>query len=246
MSDDTVRSTASKEENTSASRSDTPGVTREKSDRGRADWFGRVFSQGFTPEDLVLYALSFVLIIAFAVIFVDLQRREERLIQSVSDSVVEHWQPPSPNENDVLDLFEMDMNFIRAQVTGLAMLYQQGSISTAAISTRKNLGFLVGTIIAIIGCVTVIRGVRQSPIKFEGSVSDKAQVALATSSPGVFVVLMGAIIIVSTIITSGERPELKFGGFAYPRPVVNVMATPTAGVVEPTTTATATPFPTSP
>ncbi len=182
-----------------------------------ANWFDKVFSRGFTPEDLVLYLLSMLLIIVFWSIFRELQAREDRLIASISAEVANAWGPGAMQEpqGSVAGLDDdewINMQHIGAQLTLSAMRYQQGSISTAAISTRKNLAFLAGVILAIIGCVIIIRGVRQSQTKFDAKVSERTRVTLLTTSPGIFVVLMGAIIVVAAVVTSGERPEIEDAG----------------------------------
>jgi hypothetical protein len=181
------------------------------------NWFDKVFSRGFTPEDLVLYLLSILLIVVFWSIFRDLEAREDELIASISAEVARDWGPAAEKDTQGIgagldDDEWINMQHMGAQLTLSAMRYQQGSISTAAISTRKNLAFLSGVILAIIGCVIIIRGVRQSQTKFDAKMSDKTQVTLLTASPGIFVVLMGAIIIVAAVVTAGERPEINDEG----------------------------------
>ena len=220
--------------------------------KGHGCWFVRIFSQGFAPEDLLLYVLSLVLIVFLWMTFSGLRTSEAELLRSLSGPVIDNWKPESPNTRGagLGALNENDMNFLRSQVVITAMRYQQGSITTAALSTRKNLGFMVGTIIAIIGCIVVIRGVREIlPIEAKGALKDRAEVALTTSSPGVFIVFMGSIIILATVLTSGDRPELKDEPITYtPRQIVSpassALGPAGAPPVTPTVQATPTPGPT--
>ena len=253
VTQDTDVSMKTEEDDVLADRVDTTDVTQDTGlDRDRGSWFGRIFSQGFTPEDLVLYTLSLLLIIFLWMTFSDLRASETELLRSLSKPVIDNWKPESPNTRGagLGALNENDMNFLRAQVVITAMRYQQGSITTAALSTRKNLGFMVGTIIAIIGCIVVIRGVREIlPIEAKGALKDRAEIALTTSSPGVFIVFMGSIIILATVLTSGDRPELKDEPITYtPRQIVSsassALGPSGAPPVTPTVQATPTPGPT--
>jgi hypothetical protein len=167
-------------------------------------WSSRIFVQGFTPEDLILYVLSLVLIVSFWIAFDRAQAREGRLIQSISDKVIEDWRPTE-------DLDDLDLNHMRAQVVNTALRYHLATVSTAAISTRKNLGFLVGTIVTIIGCIIVIRGVRRSAIRASVD-APRVKTTFATSSPGIFIVLLGALILGYSIHTAGERPRIEDAG----------------------------------
>lgn len=167
----------------------------------RSDWYDRIFREGFTPEDVVLYLLSFVMIASFVFIFQKSQEREKELIGSLSGQVIEQWAVGAEDDRD--------LTHMRAQVVVTAMLYHQGSVTTAALSTRLNLGFLVGTVITIIGCIIVIRGVRESAISADLSVPQKLQATFTTASPGVFIALLGAVILGITLYFANTRPYLQ-------------------------------------
>jgi hypothetical protein len=180
------------------------------------DWFGRIFRAGFTVEDLVLYLMTGLLLWFFWATFGSMREQEARLIESISGDVIEQWQPAPWDQPQRWEDGSLDMQFLRAQVAITAMRYKQGSISTAAISTRKNLGFVVGTIVTILGSIVIIRGVRGS-VKLEADVKDRGRIVLETSLPGILMVVVGGAIVLSTILTSGERPAISDDGINCPQ-----------------------------
>ncbi len=226
---------------------------RTTNNRKRArDWWDRVFSEGFTPEDIILYLITIVLTILFWRLFNNLHQDEFEMIDGFSAEVSKAWTPVTSTEAASWQNGSLSLDYIRAQVTITAMRYQQASISTAALSTRLNLGFLVGTIITILGCITVIRGVRGSnTLKVDvpgvGEVVSGGSVDLTTSFPGIVVVVVGGLILVSALLGAGQRAEVKDNGILMPpyfASQVTVTQTP-AGFIPTGIAATTTPAPTT-
>lgn len=83
-------------------------------DEAREGWFDRIFSQGFTPEDLVLYMLSLLLIVTFWLAFDRLQKREKELLPGISPTVANAWQPSSPAMDRSSTVDDIDMDYPRA------------------------------------------------------------------------------------------------------------------------------------
>lgn len=178
-------------------------------------WFHRVFSNDFSVEDLILYTIALLLITFFWITFGRMHAAEKELITSISDPIIKAWEPRPWRDYLSWEDGSLNDNYLRAQMGMTAMRYQQASISTAALSTRKNLGFVVGTIVLIFGCIIIIRGVRDD-IGFTGNLSQVAKAKLTSSSPGVFVVLIGGAIVLSSILTSGDRPFVEDEGIHCP------------------------------
>lgn len=65
-------------------------------------------------------------------------------------------------------------------------------------SSRKNIAFLIGTLMAIFGSLLVISKI-ESTIDANIDTFDKAKFNITTTSPGVFIVFLGTIIILVTI-----------------------------------------------
>ena len=201
-------------------------ATNENKQSARAtnhsrEWFGRVFCAGFTPEDAVLYGLTVLLIVFFWATFANLYRQEGELLPGISREVTNLWQPVTWDEYTGWEDGSLALDYIRAQVVITAMRYQQGSISSAAISTRKDLGFVVGTITMILGCIIVIRGVRGSTNLQIGSADQPSPggvvpVSLTTNLPGIVIVVVGGLIVMLTVLTSGERPAISDDGIRCP------------------------------
>lgn len=89
---------------------------------------------------------------------------------------------------------------------------QQQLIAAAiyAMIVRNNAGFLVGTLISMVGCMIVLRGVRS---RINGTYNDggKTNILFATNSPGIFIVLLGTAVLLSTIMRSST---FRFEGAA--------------------------------
>jgi hypothetical protein len=95
------------------------------------------------------------------------------------------------------------MAYLQAQSNLNKKRYDLGSQLVIANMTRKNIGFLIGTLLALLGCIIVVRRIRNMPLSASGNVSGQS-FSLLTASPGVLLVVMGSIMIIATILRSDE------------------------------------------
>jgi len=68
-------------------------------------------------------------------------------------------------------------------------------------ATRKNIAFLIGTMMIVLGTILIISRI-ESSINANMDTFEKAKFQITTSSPGVFVVLLGTIIVITTVLKS--------------------------------------------
>ena len=68
-------------------------------------------------------------------------------------------------------------------------------------ATRKNIAFLIGTMMSLLGTILIISKI-ESSINANVDTFEKAKFQITTTSPGVFVVLLGGLIIIATIMKS--------------------------------------------
>lgn len=91
--------------------------------------------------------------------------------------------------------------------------------SLSAILVRSNGAFLVGTLVCLIGCTIVLRRIRVD-FKGEGG-SHGLGGRLATDSPGLVVAVLGAAILLATIL---KPPSLEFAPSTTSRNSQSIMA----------------------
>jgi hypothetical protein len=101
-------------------------------------------------------------------------------------------------------------------VTNVTLRYNQARIATATNAVRRSLAFLIGTIGFMLGCIIVIRGVRDTPVEAELSAENKAKIRLVTSSPGMVVVILSAIIIMGVVLLD-DKVEVQDEGMTFPQ-----------------------------
>ena len=162
----------------------------------------------FTREDAVLYVFCALLLVFVGVFFWRTQSKlEETLMnewqktQAIAPQTIAKQAPDlEVPSNSSLNSPENYAAYLRTQEVISSRRYQHGARTLLTTSTRKNTGFLVGTMLALLGCIIVVRRVRKMPITADFGASERAKFRVITSSPGVFVTLLGALIILSTII----------------------------------------------
>jgi hypothetical protein len=81
--------------------------------------------------------------------------------------------------------------------------YNLGAQLIVANMTRKNIGFLIGTLLSLLGCVVIVRRIRNMSVSASGNVSGQ-QMSLNTASPGILLALLGSIMIIATIVRGDE------------------------------------------
>lgn len=160
----------------------------------------------FTREDAVLYVFCALLLVFVGFFFWRTQSKlEETLLNEwqKTEAVAPQTsarQPPNLDMPSTINSPEYYAAYLRTQEEVSSRRYQHGARILLTTSTRKNTGFLVGTMLALLGCIIVVRRVRKMPITADFGGSERAKFRVITSSPGVFVTLLGALIILSTII----------------------------------------------
>jgi len=145
----------------------------------------KIFNKDFTIEDVILYVFGIGIMIFLGLFLTQAQKQLNVQVLNYA------------KENSVKN--SLDVNVQIAQLR-----YDYADKILLSNSTRKNIAFLVGTILAIFGCLIVIRGVRDSPIEGEVSALEKAAIKVKTSSPGVMIVLCGCIIIALSIFVKDK------------------------------------------
>jgi hypothetical protein len=147
----------------------------------------------FTKEDVLLYIFCALLLTFMGLFFWTTQNQLEQALNKQQEAEAAISIIP-PSETDAYRAY------LHAQTIVSSKRYQQGARILLTTSTRKNTGFLIGSLLAFMGCIIVIRRVRKMGITAEGSAGANAQFKVITSSPGLFVALLGTLIILSTII----------------------------------------------
>ncbi|GAB5476353.1 MAG: hypothetical protein Mars2KO_44520 [Maribacter sp.] len=102
-------------------------------------------------------------------------------------------------ENKISNQIELKNNIPQLEQTMLR--YEYSSKILLSNATRKNIAFLIGTMMVVLGTILIISKI-ESSIDAKVDTIEKAKVHITTSSPGVFIVLLGTIIVVATILKS--------------------------------------------
>lgn len=147
-----------------------------------------VQEQGLRKEDWLLYVASFLLIGYLTYVTVDTRN------SMISAFAHEDSSKRIPTED--MYKFESERN-----------RYDYATKCLISNSMRVNLGFLAGVVISLMGSILVIRQVRDT-IEFgarNGTAADAAQsINLRTTSPSVFVVFMGCVIILAAMLSKDK------------------------------------------
>ncbi len=145
----------------------------------------KVFNKDFTVEDVVLYIFGVSVMVIVGLFLV--QAQEQLEIKIVHDGA-------AVNEAGGID----------GNIRITQLKYKFASKILLSNSTRKNIAFLVGTLLAILGCMIIIRGVRDSPFEGEVNAFERAKVKIKASSPGIVVVLCGTLILILSVVIKDE------------------------------------------
>jgi hypothetical protein len=141
-------------------------------------------------EDIVLYCFAGTFILIFWFLFNKIDDADRSQSTWVS-SALAPWKPSQTDSREVL--------YYKAQLTLSGLRYKQADRATTGISARRNLGFLIGSIVALLGCVIAIRGTRgKVEAGVEGSKALSAKIA--TTSAGAFIIFIGGAIIMATLL----------------------------------------------
>ncbi|HRJ44115.1 MAG: hypothetical protein KJZ86_08765 [Caldilineaceae bacterium] len=172
------------------------------------------FLRGFNIEDLILYVFSLLTLVIFAIFFY--QHYVTTVRSETASPLAAAWLIPAGND--------ICLDYIKAQVTNVALRYDQARIATATNAVRRSLAFLIGMIGFMLGCIIVIRGVRDAPVEAELSAENKAKIRLVTSSPGIVVVILSAAIIMGVVLLN-DRVEVQDEGITISEKCVATRST---------------------
>jgi hypothetical protein len=169
------------------------------------------FNKDFTPEDLILYVFCLLLVAFCAFYFLNLQELNDKDLLTTHDrEMLSDLKIKDADGDD-----HIKIAFIKAQLLLINKRYEFSTRFARANAFVKYIGFMVGTLLTILGTMIVIRGVRESAITTEIEAAQKARVKFITSSPGIFIVFAGTLIIMSTVLKTSES-NLKDDGITYP------------------------------
>ena len=150
-----------------------------------------LLNKDFTAEDVILYIFGIGIMIFIGFFLIQSQKNLElNIVHSDirTDKEVATGKTEAPSQT------------INPDVSITKFRYQYASKILLSNSTRKNIAFLVGTLLTIFGCMIIIRGVRDSPFEGEVDAFERAKVKIKASSPGIVVVLCGTLILVLSIM----------------------------------------------
>ncbi len=165
-------------------------------------------------EDLLLYIIAIVLILFFSYFFLKIQERNDNTVFTAQDQrMFENLKL-----SDKKDSVAIEKEFIKAQLQLVYKRYELSTKVSRTIAYIKFIGFLIGTLLVLLGTMLVIRGVRDHAISGTGEGMNNFKFSLAVSSPGMFLTLIGAIIMVATII-KGIENKMEDTGIAFPNVV---------------------------
>lgn len=151
-------------------------------------------------EDAVLYIILATVIAFVAVFFrASNDRLESKLL---SDAVVSAPSIPSGFADD----------FIDAQVYLVNLRYRQAAFALYSKTVRRNAAFLVGTLLALVGALMIVRRIEGTATTITGE-GGGVKANLAARSPGIVLAVLGTIIVVVTVATK-EPVEVEDLGIA--------------------------------
>jgi hypothetical protein len=156
-------------------------------------------------EDLILYAFvsMFILLLGGFFLYVTLQQQAALSNENIKFSEL----ASSANTPD--------QYFLRIQAAVALRRFQYAAASTFSNAARANVAFLIGTIMALTGCLFVIRRVPDSAVNARLDSGETVRFRIAMSSPGLFLGTLGTAIIIVTIL-SHDSVKLREGGITFP------------------------------
>jgi hypothetical protein len=92
------------------------------------------FLRGFNVEDLILYIFSLLTLMIFAIFFY--QHYVTTVRPESAEPLGAAWLAPAGDD--------ICLDYIKAQVTNIALRYDQAGIATATNAVRRSLAFLIG------------------------------------------------------------------------------------------------------
>ena len=173
-------------------------------------------AKAFTREDVVLYCFGAALATALIVFFA-----YQTLHLSSSLSPEKHSERADvwrPNEG-----MDTSSRAISAFMYAFSHRYEYATHGLIATTARTNAAFIVGVVIALMGCFVVVRGVRESPIRGSfsaGATLNLTRANLTMSSPGLFLASLGVTVILVSLFKTDqprlEDPEMRIDSGSIP------------------------------
>jgi hypothetical protein len=171
----------------------------------------RPYNDKVNKEDLLLYLLTTALISFFIYFFWQLQKENNKPVFTEQDErMFSNLQL-----KDSAAYLDMRQEFLKAQLQMVYKRYEFSSRLSRSIVYIKFIGFLVGTILVLFGAMIVVRGIRDHGINVTGAAQEKGNFSVVTHSPGVWITLIGAVIMIATIL-KGVEANMSDTGIAFP------------------------------
>lgn len=171
-------------------------------------------SVSIAREDLILYAFvsMFILLLGGFFLYVTLQQQT-----ALANENIEFSELASSATTP-------DQYFLKIQAAVALRRFQYAAASSFSNAARANVAFLIGTIMALTGCLFVIRRVPDSPVNARVDSGENVRFRIAMSSPGLVLATLGTAIIVITIL-SHDSVKLREGGITFPGMIPSSTAT---------------------
>lgn len=174
----------------------------------------RPYKNRIHREDLLLYIVSVVLISFFIAYFVRIQQHNDKPVFNELDTeMFKNLQLKDPEQ------IRPEHEFLKAQLQLVYKRYELTTKVSRTIAYIKFIGFIVGTLLVLLGTMVVIRGIRHHDFNASGEGIEKFRFSLSLSSPGMFLCLIGTIIMIATIL-KGVENKMDDVGIAYPNQIV--------------------------
>lgn len=129
-----------------------------------------------------------------------------------------------------------DVSYLRFKIAALLEAdalhrrYHQATATMLARVWTRQLGFLTGMLLAIVGAAFILGRLREDPIRLEGE-GGGVKGAIATSSPGLVLSTLGAAIMAITLVVPFEVQTRDVA--TYLQPGIGATALPAPGSLDP-------------
>ena len=153
------------------------------------------------PEDRTLYFIACLVLLILTGFFASSRLTLTHRLNTLSTSL--------HNGAETLATEDPAFREVALLVTQLrlnAARYDYASALAMVRAQRTETGFLIGAVLALLGTVVVVRGVRDSPVDIEAETSRVWRLKLATSSPGIVLAVLGVAVVVTCLLID---PQVK-------------------------------------
>jgi hypothetical protein len=161
---------------------------------------------GVATEDSVLYVFGAALLVLIGIYFWS----STNLVRNML-----HERAADPRVETAFLTDNIPRSYLGAQVHLTLRRYDHAAAVILANSARNNTGFLVGALLAFLGCLIVIRRVRDTSFQATAESAEVVKASLTASSPGIILATLGTAIILTTLI-SRDTSEVEDTGILMP------------------------------